>query len=98
MEHILSFDVAKGKSVYCLIDSNKNTIIDSTSINHLKNEFDNLYSIIKDDNSLTVVIICPLFKGLNLSMIFHPSHLGKLTLDIPQYVSPPESKLSGSIQ
>ena len=38
MEYILSFDIAKGKSVYCLIDENKNMIIEPTSINHNKKE------------------------------------------------------------
>ena len=31
MKHILSFDVAKGKSVYCFIDELKNTIIEPTT-------------------------------------------------------------------
>ena len=30
MKHILSFDIAKGKSVYCFIDELKNVIIDAT--------------------------------------------------------------------
>ena len=30
MRHILSFDVAKGKSVYCFIDEKKNIIIEPT--------------------------------------------------------------------
>ena len=40
MEYILSFDIAKGKSVYCFIDEKKNIIIEPTSINHNKKEFD----------------------------------------------------------
>ena len=47
MKHILSFDIAKGKSVYCFIDELKNTIIDATLIEHNKNEFDKLYNLIK---------------------------------------------------
>ena len=48
MKHILSFDIAKGKSVYCFIDELKNTIIDATLIEHNKNEFDKLYNLIKN--------------------------------------------------
>ena len=48
MKHILSFDIAKGKSVYCFIDELRNTIIDATLIEHNKNEFDKLYNLIKD--------------------------------------------------
>ena len=47
MKHILSFDIAKGKSVYCLIDELKNVIIDATFIEHNKNDFDNLFNLIK---------------------------------------------------
>ena len=36
MEYILSFDIAKGKSVYCFIENDKNIIIEPTSINHNK--------------------------------------------------------------
>ena len=39
MKYILSFDVAKGKSVYCFIDELKNIIIDATLIEHNKNNF-----------------------------------------------------------
>lgn len=56
MKYILSFDIAKGKSVYCLIDNNKNIIIKPTSINHIKNEFDNLLYRVKDFLPLTVVM------------------------------------------
>ena len=34
MKHILSFDIAKGKSVYCFIDELRNTIIDASLIEH----------------------------------------------------------------
>lgn len=47
MKHILSFDIAKGKSVYCFIDELRNTIIDATLIEHNKNEFDNLFKLVK---------------------------------------------------
>ena len=56
MEYILSFDIAKGKSVYCFIDENKNIIIEPTSINHNKNEFDDLLNTIKKYKKLTVVM------------------------------------------
>lgn len=36
MKHILSFDIAKGKSVYCLIDELKNIIIEPTLIDTTK--------------------------------------------------------------
>ena len=56
MKHILSFDVAKGKSVYCFIDELRNTIIDATLIEHNKNEFDKLYNLIKDYSNLIVIM------------------------------------------
>ena len=34
MRHILSFDIAKGKSVYCFIDELRNVIIDASLIEH----------------------------------------------------------------
>ena len=56
MKHILSFDIAKGKSVYCFIDELRNTIIDASLIEHNKNEFDNLYTLIKDYPNLVVIM------------------------------------------
>ena len=56
MEYILSFDIAKGKSVYCFIDENKNIIIDATLIEHKKNEFDTLFDNINSYRPLTVVM------------------------------------------
>ena len=56
MRHILSFDVAKGKSVYCFIDENKNTIINATSIEHTKNDFDFLLKEINKYENVTVVM------------------------------------------
>ena len=47
-QHILSFDIVKGKSVYCFIDELKNVIIDATLIEHNKNNFDNLFNLIKN--------------------------------------------------
>ena len=57
MEYILSFDVAKGKSVYCFIDESKNIIIEPTSINHNKKEFDALFENIKSYRPITVVLL-----------------------------------------
>jgi len=56
MEYILSFDIAKGKSVYCFINENKNILINSTSINHNKFEFDQLFNSISNYNNLTVIM------------------------------------------
>ena len=56
MKHILSFDIAKGKSVYCFIDELKNVIIDATLIEHNKNDFDNLFNLVKDYSNLTVIM------------------------------------------
>src|SRR5574344_445365 len=56
MKHILSFDIAKGKSVYCFIDEFKNVIIEPTLIEHNKNKFDNLLNLVKDYSNLIVVM------------------------------------------
>ena len=56
MKHILSFDIAKGKSVYCFIDELKNVIIDATLIEHNKNDFDTLFNSVKDYNNLVVIM------------------------------------------
>ena len=56
MKYILSFDIAKGKSVYCFIDEKKNMIIEPTTINHNKTEFDNLFNNMKSYRPLTVVM------------------------------------------
>ena len=56
MKHILSFDIAKGRSVYCFIDELRNTIIDASLIEHKKNEFDSLYKIIKEYDNLVVIM------------------------------------------
>ena len=56
MKHILSFDIAKGKSVYCFIDENKNIIIDATLIEHKKNEFDNLFKFVSKYKNLVVIM------------------------------------------
>ena len=56
MKHILSFDIAKGKSVYCFIDEFKNIIIKPSLIEHNKIDFDNLLNLIKDYPNLVVVM------------------------------------------
>ena len=56
MKYVLSFDIAKGKSVYCLVNKDKNIIIEPTQINHNKNEFDNLFLTIKKYINLVVIM------------------------------------------
>lgn len=56
MKHILSFDIAKGKSVYCFISEKKDIIIEPTLIEHNRFEFDQLFNIIHEYNNLTVVM------------------------------------------
>ncbi len=48
MRHILSFDIAKGKSIYCFIDELRNVIIDTSLIEHKKAEFDLLFNKVKN--------------------------------------------------
>lgn len=56
MKHILSFDVAKGKSVYCFIDEKKNVIRDATLIEHKKDEFDELFNFISKYKNIVVIM------------------------------------------
>ncbi len=56
MKHILSFDIAKDKSVYCFIDELKNIIIDATLIEHNKNAFNDLFNCIKNYSNLIIVM------------------------------------------
>ena len=56
MKHILSFDIAKGKSIYCFIDELRNTIIDASLIEHNKSEFDNLFKLVKNYPNLIVIM------------------------------------------
>ena len=56
MEYILSFDIAKGKSVYCFIDEKRNVIRDATLIEHKKDEFDELFNFISKYKSLVVIM------------------------------------------
>lgn len=56
MRHILSFDIAKDKSVYCFIDELRNVIIDATLIEHKKDEFDLLFNKVKNHSNLIVIM------------------------------------------
>ena len=75
MKHILSFDIAKGKSVYCFIDELRNTIIDASFIEHNKIEFDNLYNLIKDYPNLVVVMESTSIYHLPVENYFRSNHL-----------------------
>lgn len=56
MKHILSFDVAKGKSVYCFLDEKRNVIRDATLIEHKKDEFDELFNFISKYKNIVVIM------------------------------------------
>lgn len=75
MEYILSFDIAKGKSVYCFIDELRNTIIDASFIEHNKIEFDNLYNLIKDYPNLVVVMESTSIYHLPVENYFRSNYL-----------------------
>lgn len=75
MKHILSFDIAKGKSVYCFIDELRNTIIDASFIEHNKIEFDNLYNLIKDYPNLVVVMESTSIYNLPVENYFRSNYL-----------------------
>ena len=63
MKHILSFDIAKGKSVYCFINELRNTIINATLIEHKKDDFDSLYKIIKKYDKRKVLFLVLIFNS-----------------------------------
>ena len=75
MKHILSFDIAKGKSVYCFIYELRNTIIDASFIEHNKIEFDNLYNLIKDYPNLVVVMESTSIYHLPVENYFRSNYL-----------------------
>ena len=56
MKHILSFDIAKGKSVYCFIDEKRNVIRDATLIEHKKDEFDDLFKYLFISELIVLII------------------------------------------
>ena len=69
MRHILSFDIAKDKSVYCFIDELRNVIIDATLIEHKKDEFDLLLNKVKNHSNLIVIWNLPQFIIYQLKII-----------------------------
>ena len=69
MRHILSFDIAKDKSVYCFIDELRNVIIDATLIEHKKDEFDLLFNKVKNHSNLIVIMNLPQFIIYQLKII-----------------------------
>lgn len=56
MEHILSFDVAKGNSMVCLMNNNLDIIIKPFKINHKKEELDDLVIKISKYENITVIM------------------------------------------
>ena len=56
MKHILSFDIAKGKSVYCFLDEKRNVIRDATLIEHKKDEFDELFKFISKYKNIVAIM------------------------------------------
>ena len=56
MKHILSFDIAKGKSIYCFLDEKRNVIRDATLIEHKKDEFDELFNFISKYKNIVVIM------------------------------------------
>ena len=81
MKHILSFDVAKGKSVYCFIDEFKNIIIEPTLIEHNKNKFDNLLNLVKDYSNLIVVMESTSIYHLPVENYFRSKGIDTIEVD-----------------
>lgn len=81
MEYILSFDIAKGKSVYCFIDSNKKIIIEPTSINHLKNEFDDLFLEVKEYDNLIVIMESTSIYHLPVENYFRNKNINTIVMN-----------------
>ena len=69
MKYVLSFDIAKGKSVYCLINKDKVIVIEPTQINYNKNEFDILLLTIKKHKNLIIVMNSKLVKQFKDTLI-----------------------------
>lgn len=82
MKHILSFDIAKGKSVYCFIDELRNTIIDATLIEHNKNEFDNLFELVKNYPNLIVIMESTSIYHLPVENYFRSKGIDTLLLTL----------------
>ncbi len=81
MEHILSFDIAKGRSVYCFMDALKNTIINATLIEHNKKEFNNLYDIIKDYSDLVVIMESTSIYHLSVENYFRSKNIKTIVMN-----------------
>ena len=81
MKHILSFDIAKGKSVYCFIDEFKNVIIEPTLIEHNKNKFDNLLILVKYYSSLIVVMESISIYHLPVENYFRSNGIGTIVMN-----------------
>ena len=81
MKHILSFDIAKGKSVYCFIDEFKNVIIEPTLIEHNKNKFDNLLILVKYYSSLIVVMESISIYHLPVENYFRSKGIGTIVMN-----------------
>ena len=56
MKHILSFDIAKNNSVFCLMNENRELIIEPTNINHNKCEFEKLYHQLAHLKDLEIIM------------------------------------------
>lgn len=82
MKHILSFNIAKGKSVYCFIDELRNTIIDATLIEHNKNEFDNLFELVKNYPNLIVIMESTSIYHLPVKNYFRSKGIDTLLLTL----------------
>ncbi len=81
MEHILSFDIAKGKSVYCFVDENKNIIIEPTLINHNKKEFDVLFNVVHKFDHLTVIMESTSVYHLPIENYFRSKGIEKIAMN-----------------
>ena len=81
MKYILSFDIAKGKSVYCFIDELKNIIIKPSSFEHNKNDFDKLWNIIKKYSNLVVVMESTSIYHLHVENYFRSKGINTVVIN-----------------
>jgi transposase len=81
MHYILSFDISKGNSVYCLIDNEKNIIMDATTIIHNKIEFDGLYDSILPYKNMTIVMESTSIYHLPVENYFRSKNLEVIVLN-----------------
>ena len=82
MRHILSFDIAKGKSVYCFIDELKNVIIDASLIEHKKDEFDLLFNKLNNYSNLFVIMESTSIYHLPVENYFRSKGINSLIFTI----------------